>query len=127
MCEPVLAVLGGLGRGGPSSSGLPTGLCHGWQYCDRNQALDLNVTVVESSVSTQQSASRLAFWIFALQHGTEFGLGVQEVVSAHQSMCCLCWHCAVLSCRPAEDRKGVKEALVEMTKTARAAVRSSSS
>jgi hypothetical protein len=29
------------------------------------------------------------------------------------------------ACRPAEDRKGVKEVLVEMTKTARAAVRGS--
>lgn len=35
--------------------------------------------------------------------------------------------CCFFACRPAEDRKGVKDALVEMTKTSRAAVRPKSS
>jgi hypothetical protein len=38
--------------------------------------------------------------------------------------CCCAWF---IACRPAEDRKGVKDALVEMTKTSRAAVRPKSS
>jgi hypothetical protein len=47
---------------------------------------------------------------------------VRLATLVYMQLTCIVLRCGVLCLRPAEDRKGVKEALVEMTKASRAAL-----
>lgn len=57
-------------------------------------------------------------------HKQQFCYDVDALAVTHHQCCC-CYTCTC--CRPAESRPAVKEVLVEMTKTARAAVTGSGS
>jgi hypothetical protein len=54
-----------------------------------------------------------------IERKRQVGSGIQSGDCMLVGCCCVLF----VACRPAEDRKGVKDALVEMTKTSRAAVR----